>query len=111
MPASSAPVAAFKAAAPSLDGTVPRPALLAQLAAVPAGARWLVAPSGSGKSTLAAQYAATTGRPLAWYRLDARDDDPAFFYRHFVAALAPTDAGALPSFGDDDREDEALFAA
>ena len=113
MSASSAPVAAFKAAAPSLDGTVPRPALLARLAAVPAAARWVVAPSGSGKSTVAAQHAAATGRPLAWYRLDARDDDPAFFYRHFNAALAAVgaDAAALPPFGDDDREDESPFAA
>ncbi|HET6803051.1 MAG TPA: hypothetical protein VFI50_10430, partial [Casimicrobiaceae bacterium] len=76
-------VAGFKAAAPSLDGTIERSAALAALRRPRAAARWLTGVSGSGKSTLVAAHVHATGRRHVWYRLDARDDDAAFFYANF----------------------------
>jgi DNA-binding SARP family transcriptional activator len=105
-------VAGFKTVAPSLDGTIERVAALAALRAVRAPVRWLTGVSGSGKSTLVATHVRDSGRPCVWYRLDARDDDPAFFYASFASALAPAlprDA-ALPAFADDDRAHEEGFA-
>jgi hypothetical protein len=41
------PVAAFKTTAPSLDGAIARPALVARLRAGAGAATWVCAPSGS----------------------------------------------------------------
>jgi ATP/maltotriose-dependent transcriptional regulator MalT/DNA-binding SARP family transcriptional activator len=107
------PVAAFKTTAPSLDGAIARPALVARLRAGAGAATWVCAPSGSGKSTLVATHVREAGRRVVWYRLDERDDDPAFFYPQFTGALRASLGGceALPAFTDDDRADEARFAA
>jgi ATP/maltotriose-dependent transcriptional regulator MalT len=43
--------------------------------AAPARALWLQGQAGAGKSTLAAAWAADSGRPLAWFRVDATDLD------------------------------------
>ena len=72
---------AVKTAVPASAGMLARPRLEARLAETDAPAKWLVAPSGTGKSTLVASYARGTGRTVVWYRLDPRDDDPAYFYR------------------------------
>lgn len=45
------------------------------------------APPGYGKTTLLAQWAATSGVPVAWYHLDTSDDDPVAFIRGIVRAL------------------------
>jgi DNA-binding SARP family transcriptional activator len=105
-------MAGFKAAAPSLDGTIERSAALAALRRPHAPARWLTGVSGSGKSTLVAAHVRATGRRHVWYRLDARDDDAAFFYANFTAAVgyALPAARVLPSFTDDDRGREHAFA-
>ncbi|MET0345897.1 MAG: BTAD domain-containing putative transcriptional regulator [Casimicrobiaceae bacterium] len=60
-----------------------------------------------------ASHLAGLGKPSVWYRLDARDNDPAFFYAHFAAAIGAgtTGDGALPAFTDDDRQREDAFAA
>jgi ATP/maltotriose-dependent transcriptional regulator MalT len=54
---------------------------------LPANAKWLQSPSGTGKSTLAASYARHRADHLAWYRLDERDNDPAFFFAEFADAV------------------------
>jgi LuxR family transcriptional regulator, maltose regulon positive regulatory protein len=103
---------AFKTVVPEIVGVIERPGLVARLHASGAPAKWLSAPSGSGKSTLAASYARDTGKEVVWYRLDARDDDPAFFYPSFSAALGDgtLDLAALPRFSTDDHGDERAFA-
>ena len=45
------------------------------------------APAGYGKSVLLADWAWRHERPAAWLSLDERDNDPARFWRHLVAAL------------------------
>ncbi len=45
------------------------------------------APAGYGKSTLLAQWAAESRLPVAWYHVDASDEDPALFLAGFVRAL------------------------
>lgn len=52
----------------------------------------VVAPAGYGKSTLLAQWANRAGMPCAWLSVDARDNDPARFWRYFTASIA----SALP---------------
>lgn len=50
----------------------------------------IVAPAGYGKSTLLAQWAESTGMACAWLSLDAKDNDPARFWKYLTAALAAT---------------------
>jgi LuxR family maltose regulon positive regulatory protein len=45
------------------------------------------APAGFGKTTLAGEWAAGSGRPVAWLSLDERDSDPSSFLTYLVAAL------------------------
>ena len=113
MEAPVSPVVGFKTVAPSLEGAVERAAALACLRHASAAAKWLSGPSGSGKSTLIASHLAATGKPCVWYRLDARDNDPAFFYANVAAAVErrTSCASAVPIFADDDREHELTFAA
>jgi len=102
----------FKFAPPSLDGTLPRRALLERLAAIAAPAKWLCAPSGSGKSTLIAAYARAAKCPVIWYRFDARDDDPGFFFPALAGTLSErSQRAALPRFSDADHGHETAFAA
>lgn len=103
---------AFKTVVPELVGAIERPGLVARLRASGTPAKWLSAPSGSGKSTLAACYARDSGKHIVWYRLDPRDDDPAFFYHQYGAALAAAGVAApeLPRFTSDDNANEAAFA-
>ncbi|MBA2260716.1 MAG: hypothetical protein H0W18_17655 [Acidobacteria bacterium] len=103
---------AVKAAAPALSGALARPHLVARMAQVATPAKWVAAPSGTGKSTLVASYSASTGRTLVWYRLDPRDDDPAFFYARFASALVAA-LGALtslPHYTPDDSGRELHLA-
>ena len=105
-------VEAAKFLAPTTAAALPRPELLARLAAAGSAAKWVTAPSGAGKSTLAALYAEADGRTPLWYRLDERDADPAFFFRTLASRLARVVAPApkLPAFADADRGRETLFA-
>lgn len=107
-----AEVEAAKIAPPSLQRAVSRPLLLARLGEEPDHAKWLHALSGSGKSTLAHQYAQTRERTLLWYRLDPRDDDPAFFFAAFGRACGERlrARSALPRFAETDYGREAEFA-
>ena len=71
------------------------------------------APAGFGKTTLLAQWAHASSMPVAWLTLDEGDDDPARFWRYFVAALrslggdAVEDASALLMSGV--RVEEAVL--
>jgi LuxR family transcriptional regulator, maltose regulon positive regulatory protein len=47
----------------------------------------LTAPAGYGKTTLLVQWARGRSVPVAWYRLDAGDDDPVAFIRGIVRAV------------------------
>ncbi|MBA2548207.1 MAG: AAA family ATPase [Burkholderiaceae bacterium] len=97
---------------PSLEGLIERERLVNALAMLPAAAKWLQAPSGTGKSTLAASYARSRNKRLVWYRLDERDNDPAFFYDSFVRAIATQSRAteSLPRFSGDDHEHQQQFA-
>lgn len=53
------------------------------------------APAGFGKTTLLAQWARARGMPVAWLALDEGDDDPARFWKYFVAALRTLGGGAV----------------
>ena len=104
----------FKVTPPNLSGTITRPRLIEWVGAVGTSAKWLSAPPGSGKSLLAAQYARATRKRVCWYRLDSRDDDPAFFYSRWgsVANTASRSRrkAALPRFSGEDVADEPAFA-
>ena len=102
----------IKTSAPSLAGVIERPRLTSALAQLPAAAKWLQSPSGTGKSTLAASYARSRAKPFAWYRLDERDNDPAFFYSEFADTVSTRLQliNALPRFSADDRDRQQAFA-
>ncbi len=51
------------------------------------GAFLLSAPPGYGKTTVIAQWAAQASMPVAWYHLDAADNDPVAFLRGLLHAL------------------------
>jgi LuxR family maltose regulon positive regulatory protein len=51
------------------------------------------APAGFGKSTLVSEWAAISGRPVAWLSLGEDDSDPARFLTYVVAALQTVHAG------------------
>jgi LuxR family transcriptional regulator, maltose regulon positive regulatory protein len=75
-------------------GFVPRPRLLAHLAAGMARELTLVcAPAGFGKTTLLADWARRLEAPVAWLSLDAGDNDPIRFWRYVAAALDRVQAG------------------
>jgi LuxR family maltose regulon positive regulatory protein len=75
-------------------GFVPRPRLLARLAAGTACELTLVsAPAGFGKTTLLAHWARRHDAPLAWLSLDPGDNDPIRFWRYVAEALDRVQAG------------------
>ena len=102
----------IKTSAPSLEGVIERKRLIDALTKLPACAKWLQSPSGTGKSTLAASYARSCKKPLAWYRLDERDNDPAFFYAEFADAVHRQLRlkKPLPKFSSDDHDRQRDFA-
>lgn len=51
--------------------------------------------AGTGKTTLAADFARSSGRRVAWYKLDAPDSELAVFFRYLCASVA----AARPGFG------------
>jgi DNA-binding SARP family transcriptional activator len=84
---------------------LPRERLEAQLAAAVERHRLtlVIAPAGAGKTTLLARFAASTRLPVAWYRAETWDDDPARMLRHLEAALGAALPG-LPSGWTDVEE-------
>ena len=80
---------------PSLSrGVVPRPRLVAALAATgPGCVAVLAAPAGYGKTTLLCQWEAADARPFAWLGLDSRDDEDPVRLAERLAALL----GGLPA--------------
>jgi DNA-binding SARP family transcriptional activator len=81
------PVVAAKVRIPPA-AALPRERLHALLASI-----WerrlavVVAPAGSGKTTLLADFAASSGRPVAWYRAETWDADEPAVLRHLEAAI------------------------
>ena len=72
----------------SRPGLVPRRRLTARLEeGLARGLVLVCAPAGYGKTVLLADWARRGEHPAAWLSLDARDNDPARFWRHAVAAL------------------------
>jgi ATP/maltotriose-dependent transcriptional regulator MalT len=60
---------------------------------------WVAAPAGSGKTTLIASYLGQRKLKPLWYRIDARDADPAAFFaylRQAAGKLAPRKRENLP---------------
>ncbi len=74
---------------------VQRPRLVERLNEGLAAGRQLTlisAPAGFGKTTCASEWLAHQNlRPVAWLSLDPSDDEPARFFRYFVAALQTVD--------------------
>ena len=72
-------------------GLVSRPRLIERLdQGVERKLTLVSAPAGFGKSTMLAEWVAATPpreRPAAWVSLDQGDNDPAFFWAYFIAAL------------------------
>ena len=102
----------IKTSVPSLKGVIERRRLLDALSKLQVPARWLQSPSGTGKSTLAASYAHACKKLLVWYRLDERDNDPAFFYAEFAEAVRSQArlTKPLPKFSSDDHDRQRAFA-
>jgi LuxR family maltose regulon positive regulatory protein len=81
---------------PSLgQGFVPRLRLRALLDQAALYALTLIcAPAGSGKSSLLADWTRESPSPVAWFSVEAEDNDPVRFWRYFTAALQT----AVPAF-------------
>lgn len=58
----------------------------------------VVAPAGSGKTTLLADFAASSGVPVAWYRAETWDADEPAILRHLEAALVAALPGLQPNW-------------
>jgi DNA-binding SARP family transcriptional activator len=102
----------YKVTSPLLPRCVDRPQLLRRV--LPAPVLVLAAPAGHGKTCLADQVAAATGGPVAWFRADELDRDPAEVASQILAALAAawTDLGdAVPASRDDDSAVALLGSA
>ncbi|HEY4228269.1 MAG TPA: BTAD domain-containing putative transcriptional regulator, partial [Candidatus Limnocylindrales bacterium] len=84
---------------------LPRERLEAQLSAAVERHRLtlVIAPAGAGKTTLLSRFAASTRMPVAWYRAETWDDDPARMLRHLEASLGAALPG-LPSGWTDVEE-------
>ncbi|HEY2270014.1 MAG TPA: AAA family ATPase, partial [Streptosporangiaceae bacterium] len=81
----------------SRPGLVPRPRLTARLdEGLARGLVLVCAPAGYGKTVLLTDWARRGERPTGWLSLDVADNDPARFWRHFVAALD----GVCPEIGE-----------
>lgn len=103
---------AFKTTAPRVLEHIERPALVAAFRDASGRSNWIAAPAGSGKSALGAAYAIATGRTIVWYRCDARDNDPVFFYTEFAMAwrAATSTLAPLPGFAPEDHAEADAFA-
>lgn len=51
------------------------------------------APAGSGKTTMLRSFVKGAGTRAAWFQVDSRDNDPARFWTHLVAAVVGVDPG------------------
>jgi LuxR family maltose regulon positive regulatory protein len=74
---------------------VPRPHLIQILDSALERPQRLIlvsAPAGFGKTTLVAEWLRHARLPSAWLSLDRDDNDPARFWRYFIAALQTADA-------------------
>lgn len=67
----------------------------------------LVAPAGSGKTTLLGQFAAGARVPVAWFRAESSERDPAHLLRYLDASLT----AALPELTGDFSSVEGAAAA
>jgi DNA-binding SARP family transcriptional activator len=99
--ASAPAVVPAKVRAPTAEG-LPRERLEAQLASAVEHYRLtlVIAPAGAGKTTLLARFASATRLPVAWYRAETWDDDPARMLRHLEAALGAALPGLPTGWGD-----------
>ena len=81
----------------SRPGLVPRPRLTARLdEGLARGLVLVCAPAGYGKTVLLTEWTRRGECPAGWLSLDVADNDPARFWRHFVAALD----GVCPEIGE-----------
>ncbi len=51
--------------------------------------------AGTGKTSLAVDFAEKCGRPVAWYKIDAPDADPAVFFHYLISGIQE----CRPAFG------------
>lgn len=76
-----------KLTVPKLENVVSRTRLFKRLdMAWEKSVIWIGAPAGSGKTTLIASYLAQRNLKPLWYRIDARDADPAAFFAYLRIA-------------------------
>lgn len=67
----------------------------------------LIAPAGCGKTTLLSQFAAGAGAPVAWFRAESSERNPAHLLRYLAASLSQ----ALPGLDGDFSSVEGVAAA
>lgn len=69
--------------------------------------------AGAGKTLLATEFAPQCNRPVAWFKVDASDSDPAVFSRYLSASIArhhPGFGGGLAEEATDVRRLAECFA-
>ncbi|MEW5249246.1 HTH-type transcriptional regulator MalT [Microbulbifer discodermiae] len=87
------------------EHTLERPRLLSRLRETSADQLLMVtAPAGYGKTTLISSWAAGLESPIAWFSLDASDNDPRQFCRYLVESVHRATGNGVP-------ETHALLAA
>ena len=87
------------------EHTLARPRLLSLLNDSPSDQLLLItAPAGYGKTTLTSSWAAGLDTPVAWFSLDAGDNDPGQFCRYLVESVHRATGNGIP-------ETHALLAA
>ena len=59
----------------------------------------MLAPAGFGKTILMSQWAANSGRPMAWATVTESDADPVVLMSTLLAALSTSGAGVVPPDG------------
>ncbi|WP_323845563.1 HTH-type transcriptional regulator MalT [Microbulbifer magnicolonia] len=79
------------------EHTLARPRLLSLLNDSHSDQLLLVtAPAGYGKTTLISSWAATQDNPVAWYSLDASDNEPSQFCRYLVESVHRATGNGVP---------------
>ncbi|SEA08593.1 HTH-type transcriptional regulator MalT [Microbulbifer marinus] len=72
----------------------------------------VTAPAGYGKTTLVSSWAAAQDNPVAWYSLDASDNEPSQFCRYLVESVHRATGNGVPEthklLGAQQRPDPAL---
>ena len=67
--------------------------------------------AGTGKTLLTTDFAWQCGHPVAWYKVDASDSDPAVFFRYLMAGIVQQRPGFGSGWKDEWLENDMLRLA